>query len=77
MQGVRRVLTPIVRLHHNLCHSCGAGCCSHTTDDQGTVLRLPREVVYTNTGAQVDSENAPRVLHSIAVVESEGLEKRA
>ena len=26
-----------------------------------------KEVVYTNTGAQVDSENAPRVLH-LAVI---------
>ena len=44
------LLGPFPTLHH----SCGAGC---------DALRLPKEVVCTNTGAQVDFENAPRVLH--------------
>jgi hypothetical protein len=52
------VLTPQVA------SSCGTGCCSHTIDDQRTAHSgLPKEVVCTNMGAQVDIENAPRVLH--------------
>ena len=61
MAGIRRVL---VCLHHSLHYSCGVGCHSHTSDDQRAAHSgYPKEVVYTNTGAQVDSENAPRVLY--------------
>ena len=73
MERVRRVLAC---LHHVI--AVELGCCSHTADDQRTALRLPREVVYTNTGAQVDSEKAPRVLHlagSSALVLAVGLSK--
>ena len=48
-------------------HSCGARCRSHATDQRTAQLRLPKELVYTNTGAQVDFENAPRVLY-LAVI---------